>query len=55
MVAKEQLSAQPSAKSLYLKAKNWFLNGTKSACQSHLQTLSVQLKFEESASDSPQI
>lgn len=49
MAAKEQLSALPSARSLYLKAKSRLLNDTKSTCQSHLQTLSVQSKFEDSA------
>jgi len=43
---KKQLSNLPSAKSLYVRAKNQLLNNTKSASKDHLQTLS---KFADSA------
>ena len=42
MAAKKQLTALPSVRSLYVKAKNQLLNDTKSACHDHFQTLSVQ-------------
>jgi len=45
----KQLSSLPAAQSLYLKAKRQLLSGTKSDCVNHLQTLSVQCKFEDSA------
>ena len=48
-VAKKQLSSLPAARSLYLKAKHQLLSDTKSDCVNHLQTLSVQCKFEDSA------
>ena len=42
IAAKKQLSALPSASSLYVKAKNQLLTDIKSACHhDHLQTLSV--------------
>ena len=49
MAAKKQLSAFPAARSLYLKAKKLLLSDIKSACHDHLETLSVQSKFEASA------
>ena len=49
MAARKQLSTLPLARSLYLKAKHQLLNDTKSDCEDHLRTLSVQCKFEDSA------
>ena len=49
LAAKKQLSALPSARSLYLRAKHLLSNDTKSACVDHLHTLTVQSKFEDSA------
>ena len=48
-IARKQLSTLPSARSLYVKAKNQLRDYTKSQCENHLQTLSVQSKFEGSA------
>ena len=47
--AREQLSSIPTARSLYIKAKRLFCNNIKSQCDTHLQTLSVQCKFRDSA------
>ena len=47
--ARKQLSALPTAKSLYIKVKSHLLNEVKSTCKNHLQTLSVQFKFGDSA------
>ena len=47
--AKKQLSTLPSACSLYVKAKHLLRDHTTSQCKHHLQTLSVQSKFEGSA------
>jgi len=44
--ASKQLSALPTAKSLYIKAKSHLLNEVKSTCKDHLQTLS---EFGDSA------
>ena len=51
LIARKQLSTLPSARSLYVKAKNQLRDyiRTKSQCEDHLQTLSVQSKFEGSA------
>ena len=49
LAAKKQLSALPSARSLYLRAKYLLSNDTKSGCVDHLHTLTVQSKFEDSA------
>ena len=47
--AKKQFSTLPSARSLYVKAKHLLRDHTTSQCKHHLQTLSVQSKFEGSA------
>ena len=47
--AKKQLLTLPSARSLYVKAKHLLRDHTTSQCKHHLQTLSVQSKFEGSA------
>jgi len=48
-IAKIQLSAFPSARSLYITAKNQLSDYTKTQCKDHLQLLTVQSKFEGSA------
>jgi len=45
----EQLSLLPTARSLYLKAKHLLFNTITSESETHLQTLSVQSKFGDSA------
>ena len=45
----EQLSSIPTARSLYVKAKHLLSTNIKSQCDTHLQTLSVQCKFGDSA------
>ena len=47
--AQKQLCALPSARSLYLEAKHQVILSTKTQCDDHLQTLSVQSKFGSSA------
>jgi len=47
--AKKQLTDFPFARSLYLKAKHQLSDETKSRYENHLQTLSVQGKFNDSA------
>ena len=47
--AKKQLSAFPSARSLYVTAKKQLREHTKMQCEDHLQSLSVQSKFQNSA------
>ena len=47
--AKKQLTDFPFARSLYLTAKRQLSEETKSCCENHLQTLSVQCKFNDSA------
>ena len=49
MRAHEQLSSLPTARSLYMKAKKLLSNNIKSNCNTHLQTLTVQCKFADSA------
>jgi len=44
--AKRQLSAFPLARSLYVTAKRQLKDHTKKQCEDHLQTLSVQSKFQ---------
>jgi len=46
--AKLQLSKFPSARSLYVKAKHLLRDYTTGQCEDHLQSLSVQSKFEDS-------
>ena len=47
-IAKKQLSAFPSARSLYTMARNQLSVHTKTQCTDHLQSLTVQSKFEGS-------
>ena len=47
--AKMQLSKFPSARSLYIKAKHLLRDDTTRQCEDHLQSLSVQSKFGDSA------
>jgi len=47
--AKQQLSTLTSARSLYVKAKHLLKDHTANQCKNHLQALSVQSKFEDSA------
>ena len=47
LAAKKQLSALPSARSLYLRAKHLLSNDTKSACVDHLHTLRTQLSWKQ--------
>jgi len=47
--ARKQLSALPTAKSLYIKAISHLLSEVKSTCKDHLQTLSVPFKFGDLA------
>jgi len=49
VAAKKHLKVFPYAQSLYLKAKHQLLDETKCHCESHLQTLSVQGTFSDSA------
>ena len=49
MRAREQLSSLPTARSLYMKAKKLLSDNVKSNCSTHLQTLTVQCKFADSA------
>ena len=49
LIAKKQLSAFPSARSLYTTARNQLSVHTKTQCTDHLQSLTVQSKFEGSA------
>ena len=48
-MARKQLSLLPTARSLYVRAKTQLLSEVKSTCEDHLQTLSVQCKFADSA------
>ena len=48
-IAQKQLSAFPSARSLYIKAKHQLSDSIKAQCKDHLQSLTVQSKFESSA------
>ena len=48
-IAQKQLSVFPSARSLYIKAKHQLLGSIKAQCNDHLQSLTVQSKFESSA------
>ena len=50
-IAQKQLSAFPSARSLYIKAKHQLSDSIKAQCKNHfhLQSLTVQSKFESSA------
>ena len=45
----KQLSSLPTARSLYVTAKTQLLSEAKSTSEDHLQTLSVQCKFADSA------
>ena len=47
--AQKQLSALPSARSLYLKAKHQLEHHTRREYEDHLQTLTVQSKSANSA------
>ena len=47
--AKKQLNCFPLARSLYLEAKHHLVKETRSQCENHLQTLTVQSKFGDSA------
>ena len=47
--ARKQLSSLPTARSLYVTAKTQLLSEVKSTSEDHLQTLSVQCKFADSA------
>ena len=49
LLPREQLSSLPTARSLYLKAKHLLFNTITADCDSHLQNLSVQSKFGDSA------
>ena len=49
LTARKQLSSLPTARSLYVRAKNQLLIEVKSTSEDHLQALSVQSKFADSA------
>ena len=49
MTDRKQLSSLPTARSLYVRAKNQLLSEVKSTCEDHLQTLSVQSRMADSA------
>jgi len=49
LTARKQLFSLPTARSLYVRAITQLLSEIKSKCEDHLQTISVQSKFADSA------